>query len=124
MLISSVWSELGQAHIHLPANGKGKEQKWRASYFLFSKFHLHSTSEESVTWLHPTAKESGKYNFYLGGACLAKAHLPKNMGEMDLGAQLAICQKWERKFVGSYNQKKIQDFRSSLTQEFKQCHQD
>ena len=105
--------------------GKEKEQKWKANYFLLSKFHFHSHSitEELVTWLHPTAKEAGKYTFRLGGTCPAKTQLPKNMGERDLGAQLATCQKWKRKFVSLCNQK-IQDFRSSLTQDFKQCHQD
>lgn len=34
---------------------KEKEQKWRASYFLLSKFHLqsHSIAEELVSWQHP-----------------------------------------------------------------------
>lgn len=56
VLITSVWWKMGPAPVHIPANGKGKEQKQRASVFLLSKFHfhLHSINEELVNWLCPT----------------------------------------------------------------------
>ena len=99
------WSCIMPMSILKPA-WKEKEQKWRASYFLLSKFHLqsHSITEELVSWQHALQGRLGSLISTWLAHTLLKLHY-QGKWEKWSWAQLATCQRWKREFVGSCNQK-------------------
>ena len=99
------WSCIMPMSILKPA-WKEKEQKWRASYFLLSKFHLqsHSIAEELVSWQHVLQGSLGSLISTWLAHTLLKLHY-QGKWEKWSWAQLATCQRWKREFVGSCNQK-------------------